>query len=309
MSQTSKILLAVIVALFSFSAAASAAVSYFTCVGGASGMTMQLSPFATGGVMRGCASKMMDATLKQKNDPSGTGSIVSVYTAARMRAADAAWSEPTGPWASGQQQFSGDKSQCEINYIKLNSGDILYALVLRADSVIGLRWAVNRQYIYEFVTLKSGNPVFVDVNGAAVTDPDWTAVLADINAKIAAGGIPIEGGLTECYIESGVRAIDRYNRLYPAPSGGTTQPQLNPANYTTTKDNPLAIAVLAIIYNKSIQDSLQLPQGSAVNFTNQMERLITAGMVDDWDVFFTGQGLHAPMFNYYREPLSGTGMT
>jgi len=289
------------------SGAARSEVRFFTCVGGASGMTLQLSPFAAGGVQRGCAPKMMDITLKQKNTPPGTGTVKYAYTAARMKASDPQWSEPTGPWAPGQVKFTGDKSQCEIAYLKLSNGDILYGITIRADSVIGLRFVVNRQFIYQFVPLKTGVPTFVDINGDAITDPDWALVEADINQRLSGPGIPIEGGLSECYIDSGVRAIDRYNRLFPPPPGGIAQPQLNPANYSTTKDNLLAVAVLAIIYNKSIQDLV----GEPINFTTQMERLISGGMVDNWDVFF-GRDLgnnHPPLLNYYREPLSGTGIT
>jgi hypothetical protein len=294
------------------SATGNCAVSFFTCVGGASGMTLQLNPFASGGVQRGCAPKMMDITLLQKNTPPMTGTVKYAYTAARMKASDPAWSEPTGPWGPTQVKFTGDKSQCEIEYLKLSNGDILYAMCIRADSVLGLRFVVNRQFIYDFVTLKTGKPTFVDVNGNEITDPDWTAVYNDIMSRLPANGgsgIPIEGGLSECYIDSGVKAIDRYNRLFPAPPGGTSQPQLNPANYTTTKDNLLAIAVLAIIYHKDIE---VWTGGEPVNFTTQMERMISGGMVDNWDVFFgrdMGSNPHTPLLNFYREPLSGTGIT
>ncbi|MGQ9808193.1 MAG: hypothetical protein ACUVS8_06690 [Armatimonadota bacterium] len=286
-------------------APSSAEVKFFTCVGGASGMTLQLNPFAAGGVQRGCAPKMMDITLKQKNTPPDTGTVKYAYTAARMRADQPEWSEPT-TFASNQVKFTGDKSQCEIAYLKLSNGDILYGLTIRADSVLGLRFVVNRQKIYEFAPLASGKPTFVDINGNAITDPDWAQVVADINARLASGGIPIEGGLSECYIDSGVRAIDRYNRLFPPPPGGTLQPQLNPANFRTTKDNILAVAVLAVIYNSSIE---QWTGGQPLNITNQMMRMIMAGQVDNWDVFFGAENGHMPLLNFYREPLSGTGIT
>ena len=286
---------------------AGASVNFYTCVGGASGMTLQLNPFASGGVIRGCASKMMDITLQQVNNPSGTGTIKSVYTAARMKAPNSIWSEPTGPWGPTQQAFTGDKSQCEIDYIKLSNGNFLYSLVIRADSIIGLRFAVNRQFIYSFAALSSGAATFVDSSGNAASDPDWVNTVGPaVQAQAAtSAGIPIEGGLSECYIDSGVRGIDRYNRLFPAPAGDTVQPQINPANYQNTPNNLLAITVLAILYNTSL-DSAGL---GPLNITNQMERMISSGMADDWDVFFSRQNLHAPMLNFYREPLSGTCVT
>jgi len=278
---------------------------FFTCVGGASGMTLSLKPPS---VQRGCASKMMDITLKQKNYVPGTGTVYSVYNSARMKASDPEWSEPTDGWVPGQQQFTGDKCECELNYIicdtaNQNEKKILWALVLRGDSVLGLRWVVNRQFIYAF------SNTWKKADGTTAAEgpdlPMWNTVKAAVEAMAASPtGIPIEGGLSECYMDSGVRAIDRHNRLY-VPPGGRLQPQLNPANFATTKDNILAIAVMAIIYNVGIEE-LTGP-GVPLNITNQMERMISAGMVDNWDVFFsTG---HKPMFNYYREALSGTNIT
>ena len=293
-----------------------ASVNFVTCIGGASGMTTQLNPFATEGVVRGCAPQVMDVVLKYR-DGTGTGTVKYAYSAARMQAydelgnPDPQWSEPKKDdpnWKPGQVKFTGDMSACEVSYLRDSYGNLHYSLVLRSDSVIGIRWAVNRQKIYDFVTLKSGYPVWVDDAKQSISDPDWTEVLADINARLASGGIPIEGGLAECYIDSAVRSIDKFNRLFPAPEGGIVQPQCNPANFLTTKDNLLAIAVLAVIYNRYIQETWNGDQ--PVVFGIPELKMITGGKIDSWDCFFSNINEPNPdrkrLLNYYREPLSGT---
>lgn len=325
-ARITKIAAATAAASIALASIAGAAVQFFTSVGGASGMTLQLSPYKAGGIQRGCASKIMDTTLQDQSIPPSTGTVYHVYTNARMKCFDdSKWSEPGAPGTSSRN-FTGDKSQCEINYIQDGNGTIRYSLVIRGDSVIGLRWVINRQRIYSFVPQQTAN-----VNGAPSgntyvvnstlgsdgkwtdvlpTDAIWPQVLADINSRLAAG-IPIEGGLTECYIDSGVKAIDQWNAEFGPTMG--SQPSLNPAHFPNvtidsdkTKDNLLSVAVLAILYNASVE---QWTGGQPLNVTNQMERMITGGMVDNWDVFFNQENGHAPLYNFYREPLSGTCVT
>jgi len=301
--------------------AAQASVNFVTAIGGASGMTTQLSPYATEGVVRGCAPQIMDIVLKYR-DGSGTGTVNYAYSAARMEAKNPdgtrndAWSEPKSDdpnWKSGQVKFTGDKSPCEVSWITDINGNIHYAMVLRSDSVLGIRWACNRQKIYSFVPL-SGSNTWVNAQKVAMDtagNAAWAAVLTDINDKLANGGISIEGGLSECYMDSAVRAIDKFNRLFPAPTGGIVQPQLNSANFATTKENSLAIAVCAVIYNKYIQE--QWNGNQAVGFGVPELKLITGGKVDSWDFFFSSCtepiADHKRVINYFREPLSGTSVT
>ncbi|MFQ3549148.1 MAG: hypothetical protein SNJ70_05305 [Armatimonadota bacterium] len=290
-----------------------------TVIGGASGMTTDLKVNA---VVRGCAPQVMDITLQYQGNSQGTGTVKHAYSAVKMEARDAQgnridqWSEPlkNDPnWKPGQVKFTGDEADCEISYMRAADGNVYYAIVIRADSVIGIRWAVNRQKIYQFVKNSgaSAGRIFSTATNTDIVDPDWDEVLADINARLAAGGIQIEGGLAECYMDSAVKAIDKYNRLFPAPAGGVVQPGLNPANFSSTKDNILAVAVLAVIYNKFIQEEWNYNE--PVNFTTQQLKLITGGKVDYWDAFFSNitdpERDHRKLYNYFREPLSGTSVT
>lgn len=325
-----------------FTAAAHAdEIVFFTAVGGASGMTTQLNPFASEKVVRGAAPQIMDSALCKAVglpfQPPVTG-VNYAYSSARMQAykrVGGAWvrdddlSEPrkklpdgsgVSDFVSGAVQFTGDQSPCEVQYVR-NGNKLYYAMVLRSDSVIGQRWVVNRQRIYDFVTLKSGNPVWVNQAGAAMAYAgDWQLVLDDINARLASQGtetvppgIAIEGGLSECYLDSGIKAIDKYNAIWPNTIvGGKGQPQLNLANVQNTKNNDLAIAVMAVIYNEYVQNNWG-NNNQPINLTSQMLRLLTGGKIDYWDYFFPGcsgeTASRKQIFNYFREPLSGTGVT
>ena len=167
-------------------------VNFYTCVGGASGMTVQPSPYKTGGVQRGAASEVMDVALSAKANPSGTGTCCQAYTAANMKSADSTgstnWSEPSA-------NFTGLASQTELNSAHFPN---------------------------------------------ATTDP--------------------------------------------------------------TPDYLVSIAVLAIIYNQDVSST-------PLNVTTEMERMISGGMVDNWDCFFSGNNIHESLLDFYREPLSGTCQT
>ncbi len=291
-------------------------VKFATCVGGASGMTLQLNPFK--GLVRGCAPKIMDEVLKQHLEDVPAPVLKYAYTKVRMKSPYSGYSEPTSGWAANEVKFTGDKSDCEIIYAKgveKGSGQnvILYAMVIRADSVLGLRFVVNRQYIYDFDKIDSSAVgKFVDENkNNAENDPDFVCVLDDIKSKTpppfgtgpANQGINIEGGLSECYMDTGWRAIKDWNEEFAI---NVQQPQLYAPNFQTTQDNILAVAVMLIIYNKCIE---QWTGGAPLNITSQMERMITAGLVDNWDAFFAKENGHMPLLNYYREPLSGTRNT
>ena len=54
-------------------------------------MTIQLTPFKTGGVQRGAACQVMDQALSDAEAPAGTGSIQHVYTSANMETAPKAF--------------------------------------------------------------------------------------------------------------------------------------------------------------------------------------------------------------------------
>ncbi len=281
---------------------------FVTCVGGASGMTLQLNPYK--GIVRGCASKMIDEVLMDWAHTNNTANVKKAYTKARMRSSIASqWSEPTTGWASNEVKFTGDKSDCEIVYIQdvNDPAKVYYAMIIRADSVLGIRFVVNRQDIYAFDKADAtASSVFVDAGKVDVAnDPIFALVLADMNydsgTKTIANVKPIEGGLSECYMDSGWRAIDEWNKS--SFKINLAQPQLYAPNFQATQDNLLSVAVMGIIYNKHVSPSQPL------NVTTQMERLITGGFVDNWDAFFALDGVHSPMTNYFREPLSGTCVT
>jgi len=224
-------------------ASATPTVTFYTCVGGASGMTTQLNPFSTEGVVRGAAPQIMDECLKCQ-DPivPCTGQPKYAYSAARMKCfTDPCWSEPPADspnWKPGQVKFTGDKSACEIAYLKMSDGNFVYGITIRADSVIGIRFVCNKQRIYAFAPLKSGYDTFVNADKQSVTnpaspgyDPDFVNyILPDINSRLA-NGIPIEGGLAECYIDSAVRAIDKYNSR-PLLVGSASPRSTRPASPT-----------------------------------------------------------------------------
>ena len=307
--------------------AASAAVHLFTVVGGASGMTLDLNPY--GSLVRGCAPKMMDACLKNKRLDPDTGTVKYAYARPRIKSNDS-YSEPnvSGPWGVGQVQFTGDRKDTEIEYCKMENGDIWYAIVIRADSVLGMRYVVNKNFIWGFTQCDKSADSFIFATSAktdAQDDPDFQAVLADMNTNLSpiitggkttgynasSTGIAIEGGLTEAYLDSGIDAIDKYNAMYPPIAPGPSQPQLNPANFSNIQDNLLSVAVMAIIYNKYIQENWNgsLP----VNFTTEQIRMIEGGFVDNWDFFFSSCAEpnpdHKRIYNFFREPLSGTAIT
>lgn len=296
------------------SVAASAAVNLFTVVGGASGMTLDPNPY--GSLVRGCAPKMMDVCLKNKRANADTGNFKQVYCRARIKSDEAGYSEPNadGPWGTNQVKFTGDNKDCEIEYCKMENGDIWYAIVIRADSVLGMRYVVNKDYIYKFSKPSGSSDAWTFATfdkTDATLDPDFAAVKADIDARIAAGGIPVDGGLTEAYLDSGIDAVDKYNALYPAIAPGPAQPNLKPANFSNIQDNLLSVAVLAVIYNKYIQDNWNGTE--PVNLTSQQIRMIEGGFVDSWDFFFSSctesDPDHKRIFNFFREPLSGTAIT
>jgi len=293
--------------------------SFFTAVGGASGLTLQLNPHSV--VCEGAASRIMSKALFNKTG----GSVYKVYSAARMQSPYAGYSEirkgnsGDGQFVGTQPQLTGDKSSAEILYSCDNNGVVWYGIVVRADSAIGMRFACNRQYIYGFLPLATGDATFItaDANGnpaPAPSDIYWPFVLADINNKCtgnyqtASSGLPIEGGLSEAYKDSGLRMIDKYNRMFPGANwGGPNEPSLYSANLqnSATPDNLLAIAVCAVLYNTNVFNSGGTP-GTILNITTEQARAIEAGMVDNWGFFFGRDGMKMPLNNFYREPLSGT---
>lgn len=130
--------------------AANAAVHVFTVVGGASGMTTDLNPHAT--LVRGCAPRVMDSALLAKRTNPDSGTVKHVYCKARIKGNDS-YGEPnaSGTWTpSSIMKFTGDNKDCEIEFCKMENGDIWYAVVIRADSVLGMRYVVNKNYIYKF---------------------------------------------------------------------------------------------------------------------------------------------------------------
>lgn len=297
------------------SVAASAAVHLFTVVGGASGMTLDLNPY--GSLVRGCAPKMMDVCLKNKRLNPDSGVVKYAYARPRIKSDDPNYTEPDadGAWGVGQVKFTADKKDTEIQYCKMENGDIWYAIVVRADSVGGMRYVVNKNYIYNWSKCSGSSDSFTFATSAktdATADTDFQAVLADINTRIAAGGIPIEGGLTEAYLDSGIDAIDKYNALYPAIAPGPSQPQINPANFSNIQDNLLSVAVMGVIYNKYIQDNWS-PNQEPINLSTQQIRMIEGGFVDNWDFFLSSCDEPIPdrkrIYNFFREPLSGTAIS
>lgn len=289
-------------------------VDFVTCVGGASGMTLTLNPY-TGSVVRGCAPKVLDYVLQDYNAQQGT--VQQVYTRVRMKnAALPTYSEPTPASWGTDVKFTGDGSDCEIQYLvdRNDPNHVWFSMAIQKDSVVGLRFAVNRQSIYAFTSaaamttgtdgVVTGGYVY-DINKVnKESDPVVSKILNYLGFNTTNGTltqtIPIEGGLTECYMDSGWRGIDEWNNTYNPTN---KQPQLYAPNFSTTVDNLLSVAVLGVIYNKCGMPSTPL------NITTQMERLITGGFADNWDQFFNVEGIHIPLTNVYREPLSGTAIT
>lgn len=327
-----------VVGLGAIAVSAHAAVTLVTVVGGASGMTLDLNPSAAYGLQRGCAPQIIDSVLKALPGYSGR-TVHYAYAKARINGPVPAEMEPSSSdpnWKTGQVKFTGDNKDAEVAWIKDGAGNISYAITIRADSVLGMRYVVNQQRIYSWSA--QGSPAtsaspFIEVgldpdgsihynadgttnNTLALDNPDFQAIKAHMDGLVTAnGGIDIQGGLTEASLDSGIDAIDKYNAMYPAPTGGITQPNLNTTNRVLSngqiEDNLLSVAVLGVIYNTYVQDNWN--GNSALNLTNQMIRLIEGGFVDKWDFFLSNCTEADPqkklIYNFFREPLSGTAIT
>ena len=111
-------------------------------------------------------------------------------------------------------------------------------------------------------------------------------------------------------MDSAVKGINQYNQQFAAAAGGSAQPQLNPANYGTVKDNLVAIAVCGVLYNDYVE---QWNGYSPINFGINELKLITGGKLDCWDAILSNctepNPDHKRIENYYREALSGTCVT